>query len=782
MLSEAVAAPSKTATRPSRWTFAAVILISAFLLFQVQFIAAKYILPWFGGTAAVWTTCLLFFQVLLLGGYVYAHAISTRFAPVRQARLHIILLLSSATVLLVLAVVWRAPILPGADWRPQSEGWETLRILRILLVSVGLPFFLLSTTGPLLQRWYSALYPGASPYPLYAVSNIGSLAGLISYPVIFEPLLRMPLQAWIWTGGFFLFVAGCLVCSNAVRQIRVFAPLDLRLRIPLDASGASESLAIRTQAQWVFLALLPSVLLLATTNTICQEIAVIPFLWALPLSIYLVSFILCFGPRTWYVPGLFHLLLGVSAALLVIVTRWPDMPLLPNIAALAFVLFVCCMFCHGELYRRRPDASHLTAFYLCLALGGALGGVFVSLIAPHIFPGFWEFWLAVTACFILLPVLLFRDRDSWLARTEVWVPLAVVLFGWLVSVRINLTTLLPWQIWLVGILATGSLFYGVVVIVQRRGRVVEATTPATRITRIVLLTSVLLVSYMLVDYIYVLYHRKIWMARNFYGVLAVEDARKIPPFLQVHTLVHGRTLHGFQIDEPKLRRVPTLYYATPTGIGIAFRNHSRRLSPDPSQRNLKVGVIGLGIGTLSAYAQPGDNFRYYELNDAVTRLAEGEHGYFHFLELSPAPVTVVPGDGRISLERELQAGEPQEFDICVIDAFNSDAIPVHLLTKQAMELYLRHLHDEHSILAVHLTNRNVDLVPVVATLAEHFHLKMKHIITDRAGVVFDSEWMLLSRDADFFARPEVVASRGEIPPRRVPLWTDDYSNVFQLLR
>ncbi len=555
--------------------FAAVILVSAFLLFQVQFITAKYILPWFGGTAAVWTTCLLFFQVLLLGGYAYAHGIATRLAPGKQARLHAVLLLASAVLLVILAFIWRAPILPGADWRPQDEGWETARILRILLVSVGLPFFLLSTTGPLLQRWYSSLYPNASPYPLYAVSNIGSLAGLISYPVIFEPMLRMPVQAWCWTAGFFLFVAGCVVCTNGVRRVHAEAVQDSH---PVESS---EPLTLRKRAGWVFLAMLPSVLLLATTNTICQEIAVIPFLWALPLSIYLISFIFCFGQRKWYVPGFFHLLLGASAAVLIILTRWPDMPLVPNIAALAFVLFVCCMFCHGELYRRRPDTSHLTAFYLCISLGGALGGVFVSLIAPHIFPGFWEFWIAVTACFILLPVLLFRERDSWLARTDIWVPLAIVLYGWLVAVRINLALLQPWQMWLVGSLATVSLAYGVAVIMKRRGTVSEDTKPATRITRIVLVTCVALVSYTLLDYIYVLYHLKIWMARNFYGVLAVEDAHKISPVLRGRTLVHGRTIHGFQIDEPGYRRVPTLYFATPTGIGVAFRNHSRRLSPDP---------------------------------------------------------------------------------------------------------------------------------------------------------------------------------------------------------
>jgi hypothetical protein len=336
--------------------------------------------------------------------------------------------------------------------------------------------------------------------------------------------------------------------------------------------------------------------------------------------------------------------------------------------------------------------------------------------------------------------------------------------------------------WLVGAMATIGLIYGMAVISKRRRDLSIEIKPATRITRIVLVACVALVSYTLLDYIYVLYHLKIWMARNFYGVLAVEDAHKISPVLRGHTLVHGRTFHGFQIDQPGYRRVPTLYYAAPTGIGIAFRNHSRRLSPIVSQRNLNVGVIGLGIGTLSAYAQPGDNFRYYELNDAVTRLAQGEHGYFDFLQLSPAPVTVVPGDGRISMERELLAGESQKFDICVLDAFNSDSIPTHLLTTQAIEVYLGHLHDEHSILAVHMSNRSVDLVPVVAAIAEHFHLMTTRIVTEKEGIMFASEWMLLSRDLDFFSRPEVVAHKSEIPSRRVPLWTDDYSNVLQILR
>jgi len=415
-------------------------------------------------------------------------------------------------------------------------------------------------------------------------------------------------------------------------------------------------------------------------------------------------------------------------------------------------------------------------------LGGALGGVFVGLIAPHIFSGFWEFWLAATACFILFPVLLFRERDSWLERSELWVPLAIVLYGWLVAVRIDVTELLRWQVWLVGTIATVSLLYGMIVI-SKRSPANGEIKPAARITRVVLVACVVIASFTLLSYTFGIDQHKVWTERNFYGVLAVvmtdEEDHNSSRLLRRYSLIHGRTVHGFQIDDPGYRQIPTLYYASPTGIGIAFRNHSRRLSSDPSQRNLNVGLIGLGVGTISAYAEANDKFRYYELNDAVTRLAEGKKGFFSFLTLSPAPVTVVPGDARISLERELEAGKRQKFDICVLDAFNSDAIPTHLLTMQAMELYLAHLRDEHSILAIHASNQSVDLVPVVATLAQHFRLQMKDIVTQRGLPV---DWILLSRDAKFFSRPEVMAAKGEITTRRVPLWTDDYSNVFQILR
>jgi len=499
-----------------------------------------------------------------------------------------------------------------------------------------------------------------------------------------------------------------------------------------------------------------------------------------PLSVYLISFILCFARGRFYIPGAAHLGFGIAAYLLALWSISPHMAAYQQIAILVLVFFICCMFCHGELYRLRPDSAHLTTFYLCISLGGALGGVFVSLVAPHIFPGFWEFWLAIFACFALMIAFIFRDPGSWLRRTSIWIPVSLALFASTLAAKVLTGSFKSWQYFIFG-LAALSLAYGILMIRAADGAGLSPSRLSLRLTRVALVGSAFAVAAVCLTSVAVGYKSRVWSGRNFYGVLAIKHYQDVSPRERGYSLVHGRTLHGFQLDAPGSDRVPTTYFSPSSGVGLTFGNHLRSISVD--HQALNVGVIGLGIGTISAYGRAGDRLRFYEINDRVIRIARGEIGHFSYLSACPAAVTVVPGDARISLERELQSGQKQDFDIFVVDAFSSDAIPVHLLTAEALQLYLQHLRDEHSVVAFHITNKSLDLVPVVARLAEHFGLRMERVVSVGNNLlVAKSEWMLLGRDPEFFARPQMRSAAQIIPARRVRLWTDDYSNLAQIWR
>jgi hypothetical protein len=450
-----------------------------------------------------------------------------------------------------------------------------------------------------------------------------------------------------------------------------------------------------------------------------------------------------------------------------------------QISILVFAFFVCCMFCHGELYRRRPDAAHLTSFYFSISIGGALGGVFVSLLAPHIFSGFWEFWLGLLTCYVLVLVRLFRDRESWLRFSVVWLPIAILLWAFSLAAHEHvLRGFQRRQTWLLGALAIGTTIFAVRATLRKRKAGVEFPALA-RVTRLLLVALFAMCGSIVFVRLWVDVRSAEWQGRNFYGVLRIRHVMNEEPKDNGYALFHGNTLHGFQFEDPARALEPTTYFGPKSGIGVAIQNHAYSVN---KRSALRVGIVGLGAGTIAAYGQPGDDFRFYEINEDVVHIARGEIGRFSFLSKSPAAITVVPGDARISLERELQTKGSQNFDILVLDAFNSDAIPVHLLTTEAIQLYLHHLHDEHSVLALHISNRSLDLVPVVKGLAEHFHLKMERIISPKRGLGTVSEWMVLSYDPEFFARPNVKAAAREITPKRVPLWTDDYSNLLRIMQ
>ncbi len=695
------------------------LFLSSFLLFLVQPLIGKYILPWFGSSPAVWSASLLFFEVLLTGGYAYAYTLTRLLKPRRQAWVHWLFLGVSVLVLLLGVFFWHTPLLPGSTWRPTEVDYPFWDVIKVLLVAVGVPYFLLATNSTLLQAWFNTLYPGRSPYRLYALSNLASLLGLLCYPFLFEPLLSVTTQARWWALAYGLyFVSACVLAwrfmhSSPAASAETAPPLST-----VTAEGL-EPAAPRwhTRLLWVLLPAIASLLLLATTNQITQEIAVIPFLWILPLTLYLLSFIFCFESDRWYGRGRFTLVLICAvAAYDLTLSKGPLVELKIQIAAYCLLFFVCCMICHGELARLRPAPRHLTSFYLTVSVGGALGGLFVNLAAPMLFIYYWELPLGLALCFAayLVLTLLLRQGRRWITTGLMVVPQAVALY---LVVSLGLQN--------VSSIESNSL----------------------------------------------------WMARNFYGVLRVKLYFLGDNGDQANELVHGITLHGLQFTDPAKRSQPTTYYWEGSGIGLAFTHYPNR------SNGMKVGVLGLGVGTLAAYGRAGDTIRFYEINPLVIRLARGEGGYFSFLQDSAAHIEIVPGDARLSLERELEQSGPQGYDLLVLDAFNSDSIPVHLLTRQAFSLYLKHLKP-NGILAVHVSNRNLDLEKVVYRMANEFGLPMVSIFAGGNGPgTSTSRWDLLTTNKAFL---DDIASLGYgvktgEPDRHIQVWTDDYSNLFQIL-
>jgi hypothetical protein len=780
-----------TPPRMTRLLFNVTIALGAFLLFSVQLLIGKYILPWFGGTAGVWTACLLFFQTTLLAGYWYAHASVSRLSAPAQAKLHIILVLVSLGMMSGAAFFWPSPITPGDSWKPHSGEIAVWLILRVLMVSVGATVSLLATTGPLMQHWFTLVYPSKSPYRLYALSNFGSLLGLLTYPVVLEPLLRLPTQAWLWCAAYVAYAIAAILCARSV------ARSNAATRATAERATAADQPATRPRMQdkvlWFFLAAMGSLLLLATTHFITQDLAPIPLLWMLPLAVYLISFILCFDHARWYRPGLFQLLLlGTTLLIVVIYFSGAGLRLWTFIGAFLLVFFACCVLCHGELYRRRPCPIYLTSFYLMIALGGVAGSAFVNLLAPLLFKGYWEMQFGLAACLLAMAVMTIQDQSSWAHHKNPFISMALIAWTLLVlDLWLNRPQMLihfrsDWRFWALSLLALGCtlLAFGSW---DHAGRRVAPYAPL--LTRWCLLASVAATGVVLVSEGTAQYRFSSWAHRNFYGVLYV--GRRTPPDarLSFYALRHNSTQHGVQMIAPELRRYPTSYYSKTSGIGLMLLNYPGHQDTTASFRPLRVGVIGLGVGVIAAYGLPGDVFRFYEIDPEVIRVATGQYGYFSFLSDSRAHVEIVEGDGRISLERELANGQPQQYDILAIDAFNGDAVPTHLLTSEAFELYLKHLRNENSVIAVHVSNRSVDLSSVVGAQAEHFNLHTAFV--DGPGfsgpiveeLVAANWWILLSRNADILSVPEVARASSPLRPRHgFHLWTDDRSNLLQILR
>lgn len=754
--------------------FALTIFTGAFLLFQVQPLIGKYILPWFGGGPGVWTTCLLFFQTLLLGGYAYAHCSSRWLKPRAQAVVQLLLLVGALAML---------PVTPADAWKPRGDENPTLHILLLLTVCLGLPYFVLSSTGPLMQHWFSRTNPGVSPYRLYALSNAGSLLALVSYPFFVETHFTRQTQAASWAWGFGAYALVAAVCAGK----------RWKAKLGNDATGAPDAAAdgainrrpsFFTQLLWLLLPACASVLLLATTNKMCQDVAVIPFLWVLPLALYLLSFIICFDNPRWYARPVFTpALVVVMAAVGWALFEGVEAPLRTQIAVYAAALFVCCMVCHGELYRLRPDPRHLTAFYLMIAAGGALGGAFVAVIAPRIFPDYHELHWGLIVCAGLCLVVCLRERtgdngNAWRALACVLTMLAFAgLDRALVWLGAKQTALSPDR--LLGVrIGMWAVFALIVALWAWRGKFRQFRF-WRGLACVWLALGVLVLAGVLWIHARQAEENVIAKSRNFYGTLKLCEYHKDDPASHYLLLQHGRITHGFQFTAPDWARRPVSYYVEGSGVALAVN----ALPPGPR----RIGVLGLGVGTMAAFGRAGDTVRLYEINPQVHELAATR---FTYLRDSPAQIEVVMGDARLSLERE----PPQEFDLLAMDAFSSDAVPVHLLTREAFEVYARHVKPG-GILAVHISNRYLDLEPVVVNVARHFDYRLALVHFDESDEdgdedwgtpwwMYGSSWMLLTRDAGLLESSAIRFAASEVKTNtaHIRLWTDDFASVFQILQ
>jgi hypothetical protein len=708
----AAAAAGRAAILP----YAGTIFLSAFLLFLVQPIIAKQILPWFGGSAAVWTTCLVFFQSILLAGYAYAD-LGTRLGMRKQTLLHVILLLLSLLTL---------PILASESWKPRGDEEPILRILLLLLVTIGLPYFLLSTTTPLLQSWYWKRFRAAVPYRLFALSNFASLLALLGFPVLFEPALDLRELGWGWSIVYTLFVIVCAATGWASMRAAAVRSGDSPQSQPhaAAASGAAAP-GWGTQLMWLALSAMGSVMLLAISNHVTQNIASVPFLWVVPLSLYLITFILCFDHPRWYVRPLFIVLLLVllplmAANIAAFHVTLPD-PLagiaesllgrsagfILLIALFTAGLFVGCMFCHGEMARLKPDPQYLTRFYLMMSVGGALGAVLVAIVAPQVLEGYFELNIALVLLALLVAA---RARGVW-ALLALAAALPTAYFGY-----------------------NGAREYAA----------------GTRV-----------------------------MERDFYGVVRTRDREH--GGVTYRAMLHGGIIHGGQLQGEQFRNTPSDYFGPGSGYGRMFAAMNE-LRPEPR----RVGIIGLGAGVVAAYGRAGDEVVFYEISPKVVEIEKRD---FTFLRDTPAKVSpVVMGDGRLSLERELREGKARGYDVLGIDAFSGDSIPMHLVTREAMQLYMKHL-SHNGVIVFQATNRYIDIMPVVKRHANELGLEAV-LVSDTPGSSLGSDYwlsstdqILVTRDKRLLAHPRIAEAATQIKDRPdLPTFTDAHHNLFRILK
>lgn len=695
--------------------YGASIVAGAVLVFQIQPVVGKLLLPYFGGGASVWTACMFFFQLMLLAGYCHAHLL-TRIRRIRyQAILHWVTL---AISLVFLPISINTQILYSTARDPG------LAIVVLLLTSIGLPFLVVASTAPLMQRWSSMTNSGYEPYRLYALSNIGALLILILYPLAIEPNLSLGMQRQVWSFAYVVYVMSSASVGFLVWKQFETDGMNIMENTIHNGGNGKRSYKFDRLFLIVLFSALGVVVLLAVTNQTTQNIAPIPFLWVIPLALYLLSFAICFLGKAWYDRSLWGVLFAVSVVILVLLYFFGSyFGIFWVIAAYMLVLFCVCMVCHGELFRLRPEPDSLTMYYLLIAIGGVLGGAFVSIVAPLVFSRHWEALLGVYVVYLLLGYVQLRHGGREI-----------------VGARQSSNGVRSGK----GIIIGGLWFAGAVAL------------PA-----------------LVVFFASALGQFDVTNSRNFYGLLSVKDV--VVDGVARRNLVDGTTIHGYQLTDGLSSRTPTSYFREGTGVGLVLKSMASK------HDQMDVGIIGLGAGTLAAYGRPTDRYRFYELNPAVVRVADQ---YFSFVKDSEAEISIVVGDARMSMEEELRQSGSRAYDVLVIDAFTSDAIPVHLLTEEALEVYWSHLNST-GVLAFHISNNYFDLSPVIANISKNYG-KQAFIVRSPAesGTGIAAEWVVVTDNMNILKDDSL--SRAAHPIRFTPdqrdMWTDDYSNLLGTLK
>lgn len=732
--------------------FTLTLFVSAALVFWVQLMVAKLLLPLLGGSPAVWNTCMFFFQTMLLLGYGYAHWLTKRCSPRSQPFIHLGLLLLALPLVPIHLTTTPPPVDRPVVW-----------LLGVLLTTVGLPFLAIATTAPLLQRWFAqTAHPlGHDPYFLYAASNAGSLLGLVTYPVLIEPHLSLTQQRVGWAIAYGLLVVLIGACGWCANRAALAIPPSIPSALPSNPTfqplpPTGGPLTVSQQVRWIWLSFLPSSLVLGVTTYLTTDLAAVPLLWAVPLAIYLLTFILAFAHRVWLPRSLLVVLLPlVSTALILVVLLRIVQPVAVVLPLHLVGLFIAAAVCHGELARTRPEAHHLTLFYLWIAVGGMLGGLFNAIAAPLLFTSILEYPLVLFLTLVLLQASAFKEVQVMGIRLQ---------SVFLLSIGLLLGGLL---VGLEGGNASGNLLA-----IGLNLLALVSLQSAFRLHRLaVWVSSVLLL--LLMQFSTVGQQLVLASDRSFFGVYRVLHSGEQFGY---HSLLHGTTLHGKQSLAPGRRRQPLTYFTHSGPIGQLFAAlESRRIST--------VGVLGLGVGTLATYAQPGQQWTFYEIDPLARDLALNPQ-YFTFLTESAVVPRIELGDGRLAIART----PDHTYDLLFMDAFSSDAIPMHLMTQDAIALYGRKL-TPHGLLALNITNRYLDLEPTIGAIAHALNLQTleQHDADvsdgEREAGKAPSHWVILGHSRDDFG-PLLTDARWQPIPLQPHLrpWTDDYSNLLQAVR
>lgn len=711
--------------------FGASLFVSAFLLFLVQPMFTKMALPMLGGSPQVWNVSVVFYQGVLLLGYLYAHLTRT-YVPTRWA--------AAIQLVLLAAVPLFMPIHIPPGWQPPSGSGSALWLLLLLSVSVGIPFFVLSTTSPLIQAWFadSGHREAGNPYFLYAASNVGSLAGLLVYPFVLEPAIGVSRQTWLWAIGYGVLVPLMLAC------------IWIAWTSSIHTSKTLATLAVQTKTswigrlRWIALTFVPSSLMLGVTAHLSNVVAPIPLLWSLPLALYLLTFVIVFARRPPSELLILRILPYCVLPVVFLLVVQMRLPLLPYLTVNLVAFFALALACHSRLASSRPPHERLTEFYLCLSIGGVLGGIFNTFIAPAIFPDLGEYALGIVLACFATGVLGWKKRSfiAW----DFAIPVLVAASFAIALALFNMDARLVAAVALLGAFAT----YG-------------------RSVRFALTIGGLLFAGALLIHPY---GDAIFGARNFFGIKWVLNDEAT----DYHLLIHSGTLHGIQSREPSRLREPLAYYSREGPLGQAMRSLASSL------KGRSIAVIGLGAGSAACYARPDERWTFYEIDPQVVAIAEDAR-YFSFLSLCAPQARVVLGDARLALASQ-SSGQNAAM---ILDAYSADTVPTHLLTVEALDVYLKHLTPD-GVLLFNISNQYFDLRPVLGNLASSRGLLayfQSDSVAERVGFGggrFGSRWVVMSRRIGSLASIANDARWSVLGPNpNIPLWTDDYSSLIRVL-